>query len=83
MARSWLTPSEFHARWEYCPRIHSEGGDFKFRDYSDSIGMPFEPGKMVEAPRARVEELQSAVREAFRALGAAIHGEACQRTAAT
>jgi pyruvyltransferase len=58
---------------EYCPKMDWEGGgDFKFRDYSASIETPFEPGKMVEAPPSRVEQLQRSVRDAFQALGAAL-----------
>jgi pyruvyltransferase len=54
---------------EFCSRMRS---DFKFRDYSASIETPFEPGKMVEASRARVEALQCSVRDAFQALAAAL-----------
>lgn len=46
----------------------SDGGDFKFRDYSASIQTPFEAGKMVEVSRFRVEDLKFQVYDAYRAL---------------
>ena len=59
-------------RVEICPKMERDGGDFKFRDYSASIKTPFETGKMVEASRFRVEDVQFAVFDAFQALGAAL-----------
>jgi pyruvyltransferase len=46
-----------------------DGGDFKFRDYSASIQTPWEPGKMMEVSRFRVEDLKFQIYDAFRALG--------------
>lgn len=46
----------------------SDGGDFKFRDYSASIQTPFEAGKMLEVSRFRVEDLKFQVYDAYRAL---------------
>ena len=45
-----------------------DGGDFKFRDYSASILTPWEPGKMIEVSRFRVEDLKFQIYDAFRAL---------------
>jgi pyruvyltransferase len=45
-----------------------DGGDFKFRDYSASIQTAWEPGKMVEVSRFRVEDLKFQIYDAFRAL---------------
>ena len=50
----------------------SDGGTFKFRDYSASIQTPFEVGKMVEASRFRVEDAKFAVYDAYRALKRAL-----------
>ena len=46
-----------------------DGGDFKFRDYSASIQMRWEPGRMAEASRFRVEDVKFQIYDAFRALG--------------
>jgi hypothetical protein len=59
-------------RVEMCARLAKDGGDFKFRDYSASIQTKWEPGKMAEASRFRVEDLKFAVYDAFRALGKAL-----------
>ena len=56
-------------RLEYCSKMDKDGGDFKFRDYNASIQTPFEPGKMVEASRFRVEDVQFSVFDAFQELG--------------
>lgn len=56
-------------RVEICQRMERDGGDFKFRDYSASIQTPFVTGKMTEASRFRVEDVQFAVFDAFQALG--------------
>jgi hypothetical protein len=56
-------------RVEICPKMERDGGDFKFRDYSASIRTPFEPGKMVEASRFYVEDVQFAMFDAYEALG--------------
>jgi pyruvyltransferase len=45
-----------------------DGGDFKFRDYSASIQMKWEIGKMAEPSRFRVEDVKFQVYDAFRAL---------------
>jgi pyruvyltransferase len=46
-----------------------EGGMFKFRDYSQSIGTPLEPGKIIEAPRFSVEDRKHELYDSFRAYG--------------
>jgi pyruvyltransferase len=56
-------------RVEICPAMARDGGDFKFRDYSASIQTPWEPGKMREASRFRVEDVKFAVYDAYRELG--------------
>ena len=56
-------------RVEICSKMERDGGDFKFRDYSASIKTPFETGKMVEASRFYVEDVQFAVWDAYQALG--------------
>lgn len=55
-------------RVEICPLMERDGGDFKFRDYSASIQTPFVIGKMIEASRFRVEDVQFAIFDAFQAL---------------
>lgn len=55
-------------RVEICSAMGRDGGDFKFRDYSASIQTPFETGKMIEASRFRIEDVQFAVYDAYEAL---------------
>jgi polysaccharide pyruvyl transferase len=50
----------------------AEGQGFKWRDYSASIGMPFEPGKMTEVSRLRVADRQYELFDAYLDLGALI-----------
>ncbi len=60
-------------RFEVNPHASShEGGLFKFRDYSASIGMPFEPGKTTEASRFRVEDRKHELWDVFREFGKAV-----------
>jgi hypothetical protein len=59
-------------RVEMCPKLTRDGGDFKFRDYSASIQTKWEPGKMLEASRFRVEDLKFAVYDAYKELGRAL-----------
>jgi pyruvyltransferase len=59
-------------RVEICPSLASEGGTFKFRDYSASIQTPFETGKMMAPRRGPVENLQHEIYDAYKALGASI-----------
>jgi hypothetical protein len=56
-------------RVEVAKTLERDGGDFKFRDYSASIQCRWEPGKMIEASRFRVEDLKFQVYDAFRELG--------------
>lgn len=53
-------------RAEISPTLAKDGGDFKFRDYSASIKMPFEPGKMAEPYRHHVEDLKFATYDVYR-----------------
>lgn len=59
-------------RVELCEKMANEGGLFKFRDYSASIRMPFELGKMVEPSRVLVEEVKFSIYDALRELGKVI-----------
>lgn len=54
-------------RIEYAKRFDREGGVFKFRDYSQSIGMPFELGVTMTANRFKVEQRQDELIDAIRA----------------
>jgi hypothetical protein len=58
-------------RFEYCKKMDREGGDFKFRDYSASIQCCFNPGKLMEPQRNRVEDRKSEIWEAYRELSMA------------
>src|SRR5271154_4673165 len=62
-------------RVEICPAMLRDGGDFKFRDYSASIQTPFETGKMVEASRFRIEDVQFAVYDAYQTLGSKLKND--------
>jgi pyruvyltransferase len=55
-------------RVEVCAAMERDGGNFKFRDYSASIQTPFEAGKMIEASRFRIEDVQFEVYDAYQAL---------------
>lgn len=59
-------------RVEISPALQNEGGDFKFRDYSASIGTPFEPGKMTEPSRRLVEDVKYSIFDAYQALEKAL-----------
>ena len=52
-------------RVEMCEGTIRDGGDFKFRDYSESIGHQFVAGKMSEPSRFRVEDVQFAAYDAY------------------
>lgn len=56
-------------RVEYSSKLDKDGGDFKFKDYSASIGMEFVTGKMQEAPRVNVEDLKYGIYDVYRTLG--------------
>lgn len=56
-------------RFEYCKAMEKDGGVFKFRDYSASIQTPFEPGKVIEASRFRIEDVQFQIFDAYEELG--------------
>jgi hypothetical protein len=59
-------------RVEICPAMAKEGGDFKFRDYHASLRIPFVTDKMTEPHRARVEDVQSSIYDAYKALAGAL-----------
>jgi hypothetical protein len=61
-------------RIEMAERFPREGGDFKFRDYSASIGMPFVVGKTQEAPRAKVADRQHELYDALVEVGRSFMG---------
>ncbi len=56
-------------RFEYAARLDSEGGTFKFRDYSESIRTPFEVGKTLLANRQAIDDVKSALYDVVRSLG--------------
>jgi pyruvyltransferase len=56
-------------RIEVSSLMRKDGGDFKFRDYCASIHMNFETGKVATPHRGRVEDVQSAIFDAYRELG--------------
>jgi hypothetical protein len=51
----------------------TEGGDFKFRDYSASIRDAFEPGKMTIPTRWDIEDAKHSVFDAFKFLEKELH----------
>lgn len=51
----------------------TEGGDFKFRDYSASISTPFEPGKMTEPSRWAIEDAKYSIFDAYKVLEKEMH----------
>lgn len=57
-------------RLEISPKLlnTTEGGDFKFRDYSASINTPFEPGKMSEPSRWAIEDAKYSIFDAYKVL---------------
>jgi polysaccharide pyruvyl transferase len=50
-------------QWSWFSKI--QGGGFKVADYAASIGFDIQPGKTRTAPRQRVEQVQSDLREAI------------------
>jgi len=58
-------------RFEICGPMGPDGSMFKFEDYSASIHMPLEIGKMQEASGNRVDDIKSAIWDAYRELGRA------------
>lgn len=60
-------------RVELCPRLEQEGGTFKFRDYSASLGMDFKPGVMMKAPLFRFEDIRFAAYDAYQKLAEALN----------
>lgn len=61
-------------RVEICPKMWRDGGDFKFRDYSQSINTTFKTGVMIEASRFRVEDVRFAVYDAYQTLARELNG---------
>lgn len=55
-------------RYEHAPRLDYEGGDFKFRDYSESISTPLEAGKTILGHRQRIDDCKSALYDVLRSL---------------
>jgi pyruvyltransferase len=60
-------------RVEYCKKFdeESEGGDFKFRDYSASIRHALKFGEMSEPSRVHINEIKFGVFDAYRELSRA------------
>jgi len=59
-------------RVEVCPAMERDGGTFKFRDYSESIGSKFTPGVMMEPKRFHVEDRQHEIYDAYQELKKAL-----------
>lgn len=59
-------------RFEYAPSLDTEGGMFKFNDYSLSISLKLEVGKLQRAHRYTVEDRQHELWDCWRTLGAAL-----------
>ena len=55
-------------RVEYCKKLETEGGNWKFRDYSASILTHFEVGKLMSPPRNRVDDARFQIYDAYREL---------------
>jgi pyruvyltransferase len=55
-------------RVEMCAKLGKDGGDFKFRDYSASIKMAFETGKVQTPNRFHIEDLKFEIYDAYRSL---------------
>jgi pyruvyltransferase len=51
----------------------TEGGDFKFRDYSASINTPFEPGRMTQPSRWAIEDAKYQIFDAYKVLEKELH----------
>jgi hypothetical protein len=62
-------------RIELSPQLQNatEGGDFKFKDYSAAIHTPFQPGKMVEPSRWAVEDARFSIHDAYKVLEKELH----------
>lgn len=56
-------------RTEMTPRFLKEGGDWKFRDHNEAVGVPFEVGVTQEAPRWRVQDRQHEIFDMLEAVG--------------
>lgn len=56
-------------RVELAGLTRNDGGNFKWRDYSASIGIPFETGKMTEVSRLAVADRQYELYDAYNDLG--------------
>ena len=56
-------------RVEICPKMERDGGDFKFRDYSETIHTPFVAGVMVEPSRFYIEDVKFSLYDAYQTLG--------------
>ena len=62
-------------RLEISPKLlnATEGGDFKFRDYSASINTPFQPGVMSEPSRWAIEDAKYSIFDAYKVLEKEMH----------
>jgi pyruvyltransferase len=52
-------------RIEMTERFAKEGGDFKFRDYSATVGLEFKVGVTQDAPRSKVQDRQHELYDVF------------------
>lgn len=62
-------------RIEYSTTLDKEGGLFKFRDYSASLGMELVLGKTQMAPRYWIEDMQHELYDMFELLGRMVHND--------
>lgn len=62
-------------RFEVAPRFDSEGGLFKFRDYSASVGIPLKIGETQQASWHVVEDRKSELFDVFAELGKLYHAD--------
>jgi pyruvyltransferase len=52
----------------------SQGGDFKFRDYGESVGAPLITGKVTTVSRLKIEDLKYGLYDAYQELGRLVRG---------
>lgn len=55
-------------RCETTPRLATEGGSFKFRDYSEAVRTPFQTGKLTQVNRGAVDDRKSEIYDVIRGL---------------
>lgn len=61
-------------RVEMTERFSKEGGDFKFRDYCATVGVPFKVGVTQDAPRSKVQDRQHELYDVFQEVRSILTG---------